>query len=237
MTTSTSAGTTPHSVSGPGQTDKAARFRQAVAGACLLGAPVAFAAAEILGPDSDGSSTEMLSSFAAHRTGGLLAAMLGLVSVLLFLPGVFGMLTPITGRGRRWGHAAAAAIIYGLITAHAALAGVNIMFYAETDPSLDRSQMVRLMDVLTSTPAAIPILLGHQVFALGIVTLGVAVIRSRVYPRWTGAALILWIVVDILVGLLPVSHVVGDVASNIFGITGLATIGWLLLTSRTPDQH
>lgn len=231
MTTTESPSTSRPPESAPDASHRAASFRRAVAGTCLLAAPVAFAAAELLGPESEGTSAQMLSSFASHRAEGLLAALLGLLSVMLFLPGIFGMLTHITGRGRRWGHAAAAAIIYGLVTAHAALGGVNIMFYAMTDPSLDRTQMVRLMDVLTNTPSAgVPLLLGHEVFGLGIVALGVAVIRSRVFPRWTGMALILWLAVDLTVGSLPAPRLVGDVASNIFGVAALATIGWLMLT-------
>lgn len=216
----------------------APQTRQRGAGICLIAAPVAFAAAEILAPESNGSSAQMLSSFAASRTAGLTAALLGIVSVMLFVPGILGMLRSITGRGRRWALAAAAATTYGLVTAHAALGGINIMFYAMTDPSLSRPQMVHLMDVLMNTPSAgLPLLLGHLIFGLGIITLGVAVVRSHAFPVWTGAALVLWIVVDMTVGSLPVPRVVGDIVSSSFGVAALVTIGWLTLTRRTAQPQ
>jgi hypothetical protein len=226
----------------PHQTSAAARrpsagFRMKTAGTCLIAAPLAFAGAEVLAPESGGTGGQMLSSFAAGRTEGLVAALLGILSVLLFIPGVFGMLAAIGARGRRWANGAVAAIIYGLVTAHAALSGINVTFYAMTDPSLDRNQMVRLMDVLMNTPSAgLPLLLGHEVFGLGIIALGIAVIRSRVFPRWTGVALILWLATDVTFGMLPVTHILGDITSDAFGVAALATIGWHLLTRRTGSN-
>lgn len=212
------------------QTSRTWRRREVIAGLCLIAAPIAFTAAELIAPEADGNSAQMLSGFAQNRTGGLLAAAFGLVSTMLFIPAVFGLLTRITARGSRWGHVAVAAIIYGLVTAHAALGGVNLMFYAMTDPTMNRGQMVRLMDVLTNSPViAAPLLLGHQVFAVGVVALGVAVLRSRRLPRWTGVALILWLVVDVVAEALPTPHLVGPAASDGFGVVGLATMGWYLL--------
>jgi hypothetical protein len=231
-TTTATQGVEPNS----GQT--APQARQRAVGICLIAAPVAFAAAEILAPESTGTSAQMLSSFAANRTAGLTAALLGILSVMLFVPGILGMLRPITGRGRRWALTAAAATTYGLVTAHAALGGINIMFYAMTDPSLSRPQMVHLMDVLMNTPAAgLPLLLGHVIFGLGIITLGITVLRSHAFPVWTGAALVLWIVVDMTLGSLSVPRVVGDIGSSSFGVAALATIGWLTLTRRTAQPQ
>jgi hypothetical protein len=212
-------------------------FRLKVAGTCLIAAPLAFACAEVLAPESGATSGQMLSSFAEGRTEGLAAALLGILSVLLFLPGVFGMLAAVSGRGRRWADGAVAAIVYGLVTSHAALAGINVTFYAMTDPSLDRTQMVRLMEVLMNTPSAgLPLLVGHEVFGLGIIALGVAVIRSRAFPRWAGVALILWLATDVAFGMLPVSHIVGDIVSDVFGVAALATIGrHLIARAGTAD--
>ena len=207
--------------------------RQRAAGLALVTAPVAFATAELLAPESTGTSAQMLSSFAAHRSAGLVAALLGIASVMLFVPGILALVRAITGRGRGWALAAAAATTYGLVTAHAALGGINIMFYAMTDRSLSRPQMNRLLDVLMNTPAAgLPLLLGHIIFSLGIIALGLAVLRSRAFPIWTGAALVAWIVVDMTLGSVPVSHVVADLASSLFGVIAFGTVGWMMLTGR-----
>ena len=232
MSTHTHPITAEASASDP-RVSRTSPTRQRAAGIALVTAPVAFAAAELLAPESTGTSAQMLSSFAAHRTAGLTAALLGIASVMLFIPGILALVRTITGRGRRWALGAAAATTYGLVTAHAALGGINIMFYAMTDRSLSRSQMVRLLDVLMGTPAAgLPLLLGHLIFGLGIIALGVAVLRSRAFPAWTGAALVAWLVFDMTLGSLPVPHQVADIASSTFGVAGLGTIGWLMLTGR-----
>ena len=210
----------------------AAHFRRTVAGVSLLCAPVFFAGAEILSPESDGSGASQLALYAEHRGSLLAAAMLGLASTVFFIPAIFGILHRVRARGVTFAHIAAAMCLYGLVTAHAALGGVNIMFYEMTSPNVNKSAMVTLLNELTSGPAvAAPLLLGHLIFAIGMLLLGIGVWRSRAFPRWAGPCVVLWIVVDLVVSSAPVSHVVGDIASNAFGLVGFATIGWTLLTS------
>jgi hypothetical protein len=93
--------------------------------------------------------------------------------------------------------------------------------------------MTHLMDVLMNTPAAgLPLLVGHLIFGLGLIALGVAVLRSRAFPIWTGAALVAWLVLDMTLGSVPVPHAVADITSSIFGVAALGAIGWLMLTGR-----
>jgi hypothetical protein len=219
----------------PGPAAEAGTFRRRVAGACLVLAPLAFSAAELLGPEGNGTSRQVLDAWAAHRTPGLLSCFAGLAATLLFLPGVAGMLQPVVGRGRRAGHIAAATILYGLVMAHAALVGVNLVFYTMTDPSLDPGQMVRLGDVLLHEPAVgAPLLFGHYLFSIGIVALGIAVIRSGLYPRWTGIALIVALVTDMALGSAPLPDHIGDVVSEVFLVAGFGAIGLQLLKGRRP---
>ena len=225
---------------GAHETDDAGRtlrFRRTVAGTCLVLAPLAFAAAELLAPEVKGSSASATYvAIAADRTGAVWATMFGLLSTILFLPALFGLLTPVVRRGSRWGHAALAATIYGLVMAHAALGGVNLAFWAMTDPSLDRSQMIALLRVIMGTPAVgAPLLIGHYVFGLGIVALGVAMIRSRLFPRWTGYAVVASLVVDMVFGALPVPGEIADVLSDGLLVAGLGAVGLRLLAGRTTD--
>ncbi|HEY8821846.1 MAG TPA: hypothetical protein VIM49_07870 [Dermatophilaceae bacterium] len=124
------------------------------------------------------------------------------------------------------------------------MGGINIMFYEMTSPNVNKSAMVTLLDDLTSGPAvAAPLLLGHFIFAIGMLLLGIGVWRSRAFPGWAGPCLVLWIVVDLLIGSAAVGHVVGDIASNAFALAGFATLGWTLLTStgasweQTSSDH
>jgi hypothetical protein len=214
----------------------AAAFRRSVAGVSLLLAPVLFAGAEILAPDSNGTGAAQLANYAQHRAVLLAAALLGLGATMFFVPAIFGILHKVRERGVTFAHIAAAMCIYGLVTAHAALGGVNIMFYEMTSPNLNKSAMASLLDTLSNGPAiAAPLLLGHFVLAIGMLLLGIGVWRSRAFPRWAGPCIVLWIVVDILIGSAPVNHVVADIASNAFALIGFGTLGWTLLTSTNAS--
>jgi hypothetical protein len=93
--------------------------------------------------------------------------------------------------------------------------------------------MVRLLDILQNTPAVgAPLLLGHYIFALGVVALGIAITRSRMFPRWTGFAVIAAVIVDIFAEGLPLTHEPGEVLSNLLFIAGLATIGIRMLRAQ-----
>lgn len=215
---------------------RVAAYRRRVAGACLVLAPLAFAAAELLAPEGSGTSRQILDAWAAHRTAGLLSCFAGLLATLLFLPGIFGLVSPLVGRGRRAAHIAVGTILYGLVMAHAALVGVNLVFYAMTDPSLDRNQMVRLGDVLMhDVPVGAPLLLGHYVFAIGVVSLAIAIIRSGAHPRWTGIALIAALVSDMVLSSLPLAADIGAVVSGALLVAGFATIGIRMLTGTEDD--
>ena len=199
----------------------AAHFRRTVAGVSLLCAPVFFAGAEILSPESEGSGASQLALYAEHRGPLLASAMLGLAATIFFIPAIFGILHLVRTRGVTFAHVAVAMCLYGLVTAHAALSGVNIMFYEMTSANVNKFAMATLLDELTSGPAvAAPLLLGHLIFAIGMLLLGIGVWRSRAFPGWAGPCLVLWIVVDLLVSSAAVGHVVGDIASNAFALVG-----------------
>jgi hypothetical protein len=211
------------------------RSRRVAVGWCLVVAPMAFTAAELLAPESGSDAASTLAAYAAHRQAGVLAAAVGVVSTMLFLPGFLWLVASIAGHGRRWANLAAAALVYGLVTAHAVLQGVGLAFWAMSDPSLDRGAMAAAVEVLMRTPAVgIPLLLGHQVFSLGVLALGIALWRSRRYPRWTAVAVLLWLVSDVLLGSVPGLGEVADVVSGAFGVAGLGGIGRLVVRGDGP---
>ena len=210
----------------------AARFRSTIGGLSLLAAPILFTAAEILSPDSGGDAAASLTSFSHHRSALLASALLGLASTMFLIPAVAATLHPIRRRGVSFADISAVLVIYGLVTAHAALGGINIMFYEMTDPALPRPAMLALGDKLFHAHAiAGPILLGHYAFALGILLLGIGVWRSHAFAPWVGPCFVAWILTDIALGSAPVGHVVADVVSNLFAVAAFWTIGWTLLTT------
>jgi hypothetical protein len=203
-----------------------------IGGISLLAAPILFAAAEILSPESGGDAAASLASFSQHRTALLASALLGLASTMVLIPAVAAVLHLIRRRGVIYAHIAACLIIYGLVTAHAALGGINIMFYEMTSPAMPRTAMLALGNELFHAHAiAGPILLGHYAFALGILLLGIGLWRSHAFAGWVGPCVVAWILTDIALGSAPVGHVLADVISNLFAIAAFSTIGWTLLTS------
>jgi hypothetical protein len=207
------------------------RSRQVVGGACLLLVPVGWAIAEILAPESGSTASRILSAYAEHRDVGLVSSAVSLVTLLLFLPAFFALVSPITGRGRRWAHIGLGALVYSTITI-AVLLGINLMFHAMTAPGLDRHAMVAAVDQLMKDPLGLPVLAGHWVMGLGVLFIGIAVVRSGRYAAWAGYAIVGWFVVDLLASMLPVGEVAGSLASNAFGLAGLGSIGLGMLRNR-----
>ncbi|EWT01098.1 hypothetical protein N865_11575 [Intrasporangium oryzae NRRL B-24470] len=235
MSHSTTDATTASTATAPSPTDvaRADSFRRRVAGCCLVLAPVAFSAAELLAPEAGNDAASVYAGWAGHRAPGLVAAFVGLAATILFLPGFFGLLGPVVGRGRRVGHIAMGTLLYGLVMAHAALTGVNLVFYAATSPSVDRASALRVMDsLMTDAGAAAPLLLGHYVFTLGVLLVGVAVVRSGQFSRWAGWTVVAAVVSDVVVGFLPVDGVVGDLVSGALLVAGFATLGVQLMGRR-----
>jgi hypothetical protein len=207
------------------------RSRQVIGGVCLVLVPIGWAIAEVLAPESGSTAAKILSAYADRRDAGLASSAVSLVTLLLFLPAFFALVAPITGRGRRWGHAALAALVYSTITI-AVLTGINLMFHAMTAPGLDRSAMVAAVDQLMKDPLGLPVLAGHWIMGLGVLFLGIAVVRSGRYAAWAGYAIMGWFVVDLAASMVPVGEVVGAVASNAVALAGLGSIGLAMIRGR-----
>ena len=119
---------------------------------------------------------------------------------------------------------AGACIVFGAVTAHAGLAGANLVISEAATPGQDRTSMLVLLDTVFHDTAGAPLLLGHLVFTLGILLLGLAVWRSRIAPTWVGVCLMLFPIADVLLSGVPVEHL-ADVVSNLFGVVGFAGLG------------
>lgn len=208
-------------------------LRRTVAGICLVIAPVCFAVAEFLAPETQGSTKQMLDSMAGGRAAMPYAVITGLLASLLFIPGFFGLLTRPFPRGGRLADAGLAVTYYSLV-ALVALDGINVMFIAMIDPSMDRAAMVGLLDTLTQNPLALPILAGHYLLVLGLLLLALGLWRAGIGPRWAAASLGLAGVADAALSVAPLPEEVGSVVSNALLIAGSAAYGWFLL--REPAQ-
>lgn len=206
--------------------------RRTLAGGCLIVAPVCFAAAEFLSPQTQGTPQQMLDSMAASRDTMPYAVVASLLSSLLFIPGLFGLLTRPFPRGGRLADSGLAITYYSLV-AMVALNGINVVFMAMVDPSMDRAAMVKLFDTMTHSPLALPILAGHYLLVLGLLLLGLGLWRAGVGPRWAAASLGAAGLADVALSMVPLPEEAGSVISNALLIGGSAAYGWLLLREPT----
>ncbi|SDB92752.1 hypothetical protein GA0111570_10967 [Raineyella antarctica] len=205
--------------------------RRRIAAACLVLAPLLFTTAEFLTPQSDGTPGELLDALAAAGPTATMGLAATLLSSLLFVPGLFGLLSRPMRRGTAIADAGLALLYYGLV-ANVALVGLNVMFVAMADPAMDRVAMVALFERMThETTIVIPLLAGHYLMAAGALLLGLGLWRGGVGPRWAAVAVGLAGVTDALLGSVGLEEV-GSVVSNALLVCGFVAYAWLLLHER-----
>jgi hypothetical protein len=207
----------------------AATFRRVTAGCALVIGPVLFAGAELLAPEQVSGDREQLAEYAAHRGASMASSLLSIATALVLLAGVLGLVHLVRRRGVTFANLAAILIGYGLVAAHAALGGIQLMFAEMAKPGLDRTAMVALYHSLThDVGLGAPLLAGHYVFVVGLILLGTATWRGRVGPTWASVCVLLFPISDVLLSNVPIP-VLADVVSNAFGIAGFAALGVHLL--------
>jgi hypothetical protein len=209
----------------------AANYRRTVAGVCLVLAPLLFAAAEVIGPEPAGDARAQLLAFEEHHAALVGASLLQLLMAMVFVTAVFGLLHKLRGRGVVYGHVGGALMLYGLVVTHAGLGGVNLVFAEMSKPGMNRAAMVQLLDAFEHDHATAPLPLGHFLFVLGIILLGVALYRSRLVPRWAAWCVILFPLSDIILGTVGVDSLAAGAVSNAFSVIGFGAIGLSLLAS------
>lgn len=207
-------------------------FRRTLGGICLILAPILFAIAEITYPSSDGNGAAQLDLAARNHDVMLADIYFGIASAILFMPAVYALLQITRRRAVVLGHVAAILTVTGVCLAHLALGGLQLMLWAMAAPGVDRQAMAAFIDKTMQNPAGLPLVLGHELFALGIIVVGIAVWRSGFGYRWAGPAIAIGVVLDIVGGTIGLPDVLVSVVSDAIFVTGLAAVGLkVLLTS------
>jgi hypothetical protein len=161
-----------------------ARARARLSALALAGAGVGIVVGHLLTVPSDQDVKPYLDQLAAHRTTGILGGLLTAAGAFLLVPGLAALLRMVRGRGSRF--ATAGAIIAGVgITALGAgdvmltlVMGDLVAKHRDTAEALYR---IADADPLISLPFALA-----PLFVLGMVLVGVAVLRARDLPTWLG---------------------------------------------------
>lgn len=207
-------------------------FRRTLGGLGLILAPILFAIGEITYPASSGSGAQQLDAAARNHNVMLADIYFGIASAILFIPAVYALLHVTRGRAVVLGHVAAILTVLGLGLAHLALAGLQLMLWAMAGPGVDRQAMATFIDSVQQNPAGLPLVMGHYLFALGIIIFGIAVWRSGFGYRWAGPAIAIGVVLDIVGGAVGLPDMLMAILSDAIFVTGLAAVGLkVLLTS------
>ena len=212
-------------------------FRRRAGAAAVLVAPVAFAASELTWPETDApDQTSTLTFYAGHHGQLLLAIASGLLAAVLFIPALFALMQPVRRRGTVLTHLGGGTALLGVALSGLALAGVQLMLYEASAPGVDRAALGSFLDRAMQDPVGAPLVIGHYLFALGLVCLAAGLFRARVGYRWASAALGAGPLLDAVLGTigLPDGLVVGVVTDLLF-VAGAAGVAWWQLTTSNAD--
>ncbi|MDQ6921042.1 MAG: hypothetical protein M3170_05535 [Candidatus Dormibacteraeota bacterium] len=210
-------------------------FRRTLGGLCLILAPILFAITEISYPGGSGTGAQQLDTAARNHNLMLADIYIGIASAILFIPAVYALLHVTRRRGVMLGHLAAILTLVGLGLAHLALAGLQLMLWAMAGPGVDRQAMAAFIDKTTQNPAGLPLVMGHELFALGIIVFGIAVWRSGFGYRWAGPAIAIGVVLDIVGGTIGIPDLLIGIVSDAILVTALAAIGLRVLMSSDAE--
>jgi hypothetical protein len=166
-------------------TNHAISARARLSALALAAGGIGIVVGHLLTVPSDQDMTHYLDQLAAHRTTGVIGGLLTAAGAFLVVPGLVALLRLVRDRGSR------------LATAGAILAGAGITSLGAGDVMLTlvmgglveqhRSTAEALFKIANSEPMlSLPFALA-PLFVVGMVLLGISLLRARTVPLWLGA--------------------------------------------------
>lgn len=179
-----------------------------------------------LTPDFSGPPADWLAAIAAEPAAGW-SFHLFIAAQLFIAVGVVGVAAQISPRAPRLAFVAATLLVLSCF-AHAVTGGVQVMLLHLAPRSDMHAVMGAAIGELFGSVQLVPyLMLGVAGLVLGMILLGVALLKARFGPRWLGAAPILFVVAEF--GLSALSEWAFHVAGALFAVT---FIGLALVTVR-----
>lgn len=207
-------------------------FRRRFGAIAVVAAPVLFALGELTSPTEGDDPAGDLGIQAAHHGQLLLSISAGLLASVLFIPAFFALMNPVRRRGTVLTHLGAGMALLGTALSGLVLAGLDFVLYEASAPGVDRAALSRFLRHATQDPVGAPILIGHYLFAIGIVLLAAGLYRAGTGPRWAAVSLGLAPLLDSVLGTIgvPDTLVVAGLTDLLF-VAGAAGLAWWLLTT------
>jgi hypothetical protein len=168
---------------------------------------------------SDDTAT-ITAKVAAHQTAETAVLWLSLVAMLTLVPGVIAVGLLAVRQARRLGTSAMVLAVVGFSSLWA-VAAVDFTALAATQAGIDPGDTTKILDHLNANPVlvagTIGFVLGHVV---GLILLGVTLLRGRAVPAWAAWALIVSQPLHVVFAVIVPSHVLDAAA------WGLTTVGF-----------
>jgi Domain of unknown function (DUF4386) len=218
-------------------------FRRTLTGLSLIAAPLVLLVTFVVLPDLPDDPTAMLAAIAANRERTVVAALLFMLSSVLFLPAFVGLIHLLRDRGVVLGHLGGGLALLG-VWGHIALATHWLVYVQMTMGGAEQTQMVALMNRIEGDTALLPVTLTQAGSGIGFLLLGIGLWRARVGPRWAAVGIVLAIVLVIMgaviIGGEPGPIIIWVVLAGL--AISLGAIGWTVLRmsdgdwERLPEQ-
>jgi hypothetical protein len=207
-------------------------FRRRFGAVAVVLAPVLFAVAELTSPTEGDDPAGDLGTQAAHHGQLLLSIGSGLLASILFIPAFFALMNPVRRRGTALTHVGGGMALLGNALSGLALAGLDFMLYEASAPGVDRAALSRFLGHATKDPVGAPFLIGHYLFAVGLILLSAGLYRARIGYRWAAALLGLAPLLEAVVGSIGVQDTVAVAGGlDLLLVVGAAGLAWWLLTT------
>ena len=218
---------------------KAEQLRKTICGSCMVLAPVAFFASDLLWPVSHTKPAQMLRDVNGESGRTYAATVLAIAGMCLLAGAVVGLAHLLHERRPGMAFIGGALSMVGIVCA-SALVGAQGIFLAEAAKSgRDQVALTNLLDDMNDR--ILPIGVVTLVIGIGMVVLAVGLYRTRVAPVWAA----------ICVGVAGVGFDVGNpvaskpviFASELILFVGLGAIGLEVLGEtqeeweHTPEFH
>lgn len=185
-------------------------FRRTVAGICLVAAPLAFGASDVIRLSIEGGAAEgagQLAAIAASSGLWQLAGALNMLGVVLFVPAVLGLMHLLRERSTVFGHLGGGLALIGFLGWAAHNRGYFGFMGAASTSGIDHARMVGFIEHWATTPDT-----GYYVLMflvgglLGMLLLSIGLYRARVTYRWAAALFLLGTVLYNVNAFTPASE-------------------------------
>jgi len=208
-------------------------FRKAVAGICMLLAPLAFLAAAIVTPTINSTREgTILRGVASNPDRFYIATLLIILSVVFLVPAVLGLMHMLRERRVVWGHLGGALALIGTLS-FALGSGAQLMEWQMVRGGAQRGEMVALLHRFDHTAGTAVFFWFSLAFLTGMVVLACGLYLAQAV-HWS-TALVLSVGAGMLEAALIANHYwIYIVAAGIL-LVGFGTVGTMVLREPAED--